>query len=48
MVSQTSASGKVSGYPSAPVDPGELAETLKPFGESRMLPCAAYTDRASG
>src|SRR5258708_37170965 len=33
-------------YPPAPVDPGELAQALRPFGESRMLPCAAYTDPA--
>ena len=34
------------GYPPAPVDPGALAEALRPFGESRMLPPAAYTDPA--
>ena len=28
------------------MDPGELAQTLRPFGESRMLPRAAYTDAA--
>src|SRR5271165_7004898 len=42
MVSQHVAAG----YPPAPVDPGGLAETLRPFGESRMLPRAAYTDPA--
>ena len=30
----------------APLDPGELAETLRPFGDSRMLPRAAYVDPA--
>jgi glycine betaine catabolism A len=29
---------------SAPVDPAALAEALKPFGSSRTLPAAAYTD----
>ncbi len=33
-------------FPPAPVDPGGLAEALRPFGESRMLPRAAYTDPA--
>jgi len=33
-------------FPLAPVDPGELARALLPFGESRMLPRAAYTDPA--
>ena len=46
MVSQTSAPGHLPGYPPAPVDPEELAEALRPFGESRMLPRAAYTDPA--
>lgn len=46
MVSQTSAPGHLPGYPPAPVDPGQLAEALRPFGESRMLPRAAYTDPA--
>ena len=30
----------------APLDPAALAESLKPFGQSRMLPPAAYTDPA--
>jgi Rieske 2Fe-2S family protein len=30
----------------APLDPVELAMSLRPFGESRMLPRAAYTDEA--
>jgi len=30
--------------PSAPLDAGELALALKPFGTSRMLPKAAYVD----
>jgi glycine betaine catabolism A len=30
--------------PVAPVDPDQLADALKPFGESRMLPVAAYRD----
>jgi Rieske 2Fe-2S family protein len=33
-------------FPPAPVDHGALAETLRPFGESVMLPPAAYTDPA--
>ena len=32
--------------PSAPLDPAALAESLRPFGQSRMLPRAAYTDPA--
>jgi Rieske 2Fe-2S family protein len=28
----------------APLDPAELAQSLRPFGESRMLPRAAYVD----
>jgi glycine betaine catabolism A len=35
-----------SAFPPAPVDAGELARALRPFGESRMLPRAAYTDPA--
>jgi glycine betaine catabolism A len=46
MVSQTNDPGQLPAYPPAPVDPGELAEALRPFGESRMLPRAAYTDPA--
>jgi len=42
MVSQSAAEA----FPPAPVDPGELARALLPFGESRMLPRAAYTDPA--
>jgi glycine betaine catabolism A len=30
-------------FPPAPLDRGELAAALRPFGESRMLPPAAYT-----
>jgi Rieske 2Fe-2S family protein len=30
-------------YPPAPLDEGQLAAALRPFGESRMLPPAAYT-----
>ena len=30
-------------FPPAPVDPAALATALRPFGESRMLPPAAYT-----
>ena len=30
-------------FVAAPLDPAELAATLRPFGESRMLPVAAYT-----
>jgi glycine betaine catabolism A len=30
----------------APLDQGELAQSLRPFGESRMLPRAAYVDPA--
>ncbi|HEY7146984.1 MAG TPA: aromatic ring-hydroxylating dioxygenase subunit alpha [Streptosporangiaceae bacterium] len=33
-------------YPVAPVDPAGLADALKPFGASRMLPVAAYLDPA--
>jgi Rieske 2Fe-2S family protein len=32
--------------PPAPVDPAALADSLKPFGQSRMLPRAAYVDQA--
>jgi len=32
--------------PPAPLDPGALAQSLAPFGESRMLPPAAYVDPA--
>jgi len=38
MVSQTLA------FPAAPVGRAGLADALRPFGESRMLPRAAYTD----
>jgi phenylpropionate dioxygenase-like ring-hydroxylating dioxygenase large terminal subunit len=33
-------------YPPAPLDPAELAASLLPFGQSRMLPRAAYVDPA--
>jgi Rieske 2Fe-2S family protein len=39
MVSQTQ-------DPRAPLDPAGLADALRPFGASRMLPPAAYTDPA--
>jgi glycine betaine catabolism A len=32
--------------PRAPLDPAALADSLRPFGESRMLPRAAYVDPA--
>src|SRR5207248_696717 len=32
--------------PPAPLDPAGLAESLRPFGQSRMLPRAAYVDPA--
>jgi len=32
--------------PPGPLDPAALAESLRPFGQSRMLPRAAYTDQA--
>src|SRR5215813_8558705 len=32
--------------PEAPIDSAGLAESLRPFGESRMLPRAAYVDPA--
>ena len=32
--------------PPAPLDPGAVAQSLAPFGESRMLPPAAYVDPA--
>jgi Rieske 2Fe-2S family protein len=39
MVSQSASSP-------APLDPAALADSLRPFGESRMLPRAAYVDPA--
>ena len=33
-------------WPSAPLDPAAVAQALLPFGESRMLPRAAYVDQA--
>jgi Rieske 2Fe-2S family protein len=33
-------------YPPAPIDPAALAQTLRPFGQNRMLPPAAYADQA--
>src|SRR5215467_2338467 len=33
-------------YPPAPLDPAAVALSLRPFGESRMLPRAAYADPA--
>src|SRR5260370_34275315 len=32
--------------PPAPLDPSTVAQSLRPFGESRMLPRAAYVDPA--
>src|SRR5579863_8581832 len=32
--------------PPAPIDPAAVAQSLRPFGESRMLPRAAYVDPA--
>jgi glycine betaine catabolism A len=32
--------------PAPPIDPAALAESLRPFGQSRMLPRAAYVDQA--
>ncbi|HEY1622812.1 MAG TPA: aromatic ring-hydroxylating dioxygenase subunit alpha [Streptosporangiaceae bacterium] len=52
MVSQTKAQAPMAAVraqvvrPPAPVDASELAEALLPFGESRMLPRAAYTEEA--
>ena len=33
-------------YPAAPLDAAAVQEALRPFGQSRMLPRAAYTDPA--
>jgi glycine betaine catabolism A len=33
-------------FPPAPLDQAALADSLRPFGQSRMLPRAAYTDPA--
>jgi glycine betaine catabolism A len=33
-------------YPAAPIDPAGLAESLRDFGQSKMLPSAAYVDPA--
>jgi glycine betaine catabolism A len=33
-------------FPLAPLDPAGVADSLRPFGESRMLPRAAYVDPA--
>jgi Rieske 2Fe-2S family protein len=41
-VSVPSAAGQAA-FPPAPLDKGQLAAALRPFGESRMLPPAAYT-----
>jgi Rieske 2Fe-2S family protein len=35
-----------SGFLRAPIDPAGIADALRPFGESRMLPPAAYIDPA--
>ncbi len=46
MVSQDyarSRNGSHGDFPPAPVDPDRLAAAVRPFGESRMLPPAAYT-----
>ncbi len=34
------------GFAPAPLDPAGLADSLRPFGDSRMLPRAAYVDPA--
>jgi glycine betaine catabolism A len=44
MVSQ--ASRAPASFDPAPLDPAGLAESLRPFGQSRMLPRAAYQDPA--
>src|ERR1700679_1021198 len=36
-------SSSAGAFPAAPLDEGQLAAALRPFGESRMLPPAAYT-----
>ena len=33
-------------FPLAPIDPAGVADSLRPFGQSRMLPRAAYVDPA--
>jgi glycine betaine catabolism A len=38
-----SPSSSAAAFPAAPLDEGQLAAALRPFGESRMLPPAAYT-----
>jgi glycine betaine catabolism A len=43
MVSQYDAQTPANDFPPAPVDSAALATALRPFGESRMLPPAAYT-----
>jgi glycine betaine catabolism A len=45
MVSQTGFSA-VPAVPAVPIDPAALARSLQPFGESVMLPRAAYVDPA--
>jgi glycine betaine catabolism A len=46
MVSQTFRAATPHTPAPAPIDPAGLADALRPFGESRMLPRAAYTDPA--
>jgi Rieske 2Fe-2S family protein len=46
MVSQTESLSHAPRFPHAPVSPAALAETLKPFGASRMLPRTAYVDQS--
>ena len=46
MVSQDFRTRSATGIAPAPLDRGELELALRPFGESRMLPRAAYTDPA--
>jgi Rieske 2Fe-2S family protein len=46
MVSQSPGHPGYPRYPVAPVDPAALAESLRPFGQSTMLPRAAYVDPA--
>jgi glycine betaine catabolism A len=46
MVSQPASFSPAPRFPHAPVDRAALAQALQPFGDSRMLPRAAYVDQA--
>ena len=46
LISGQSPAARRLGGPVAPIDPAGIANALRPFGESRMLPPAAYTDPA--